>query len=213
MKRIRRLGKRRPAAKKQIKPISQEIVKQKKSKKRYRWDAILDRLPIGRPLLGAEIGVLNGRTACRLLHERPQLIHIMIDPWVVPLSDSSYAKQADTNATKPQSAHEKAYIVTKGRVAFAGKRAIIKRMLSHEAAMDVKDRSLDFVFIDGDHSYDGVKKDIELWFPKIKIGGWIGGHDLLHPNLPGVARAVYEAFAENKVEKDDNRTWFVRIYK
>ena len=44
-------------------------------------------------------------------------------------------------------------------------------------AKSFQDRSVDFVFIDGDHSYLGVSKDINEWLPKIKPGGWMGGHD------------------------------------
>lgn len=36
---------------------------------------------------------------------------------------------------------------------------------------------IDFLYIDGDHSYEGVKKDIKMWFPKVKSGGLIGGDD------------------------------------
>lgn len=39
------------------------------------------------------------------------------------------------------------------------------------------DNSLDFVWIDALHTYDGVFKDINGWLPKVKSGGWIGGHD------------------------------------
>lgn len=40
-----------------------------------------------------------------------------------------------------------------------------------------EDASLDFVFIDGSHVYEDVKRDIEAWLPKVKPGGYIGGHD------------------------------------
>jgi hypothetical protein len=187
------------------------IYKPKPYKKRQRWDAILDRLPKDKPIVGVEIGVLNANTAHRLLLALPFLEHHMIDPWCVPEKGSSYAKQADTNAQKSQDAHEKAYQKTKKLTAFAGKRAHIYRAMSHEVVDQFKDGSLDFVFIDGDHSYDGVKLDISLWLPKVKPGGWIGGHDYDHPKLPGVSKAVDEAF--DMVELDDNRTWFKRFLK
>lgn len=218
MKNIRRIIGRRKnlnAPEVNIKTVLQSRNKKKKKKsggsKRKRWDAILSRLPNNIPLLGAEIGVLNGNTAFRILEKRPLLTHYMIDPWIAPKKDSSYWKSADDNARKPAQAHEGAYKKTLDRVRFAGKRAIIMRMFSHQAVKKIKDKSLDFVFIDGDHSYDGVSKDIKMWLPKVKKDGWIGGHDLNHPRLPGVSKAVYEAFDENIVEKDDNRTWFVRL--
>lgn len=41
----------------------------------------------------------------------------------------------------------------------------------------------DMVFIDGDHSYNGVLRDIETWYPRIKTGGLISGHDVGHPPI------------------------------
>lgn len=58
-----------------------------------------------------------------------------------------------------------------------------------------EDRSLDFVFIDADHSYDEVKKDIECWYPKVKLGGIIAGHD--YYNSYQVQRAVKNTIGEN----------------
>lgn len=180
----------------------------KKYKKRQRWDAILDRLPQGEHLVGAEIGVLNANTASRILRERPLLKHFMIDPWCVPDKGSSYEESADTNALKSADEHEKAYQKTLALTNFAGARAVVMRMMSHEAVTEFEDESLDFVFIDGDHSYDGVKLDIKLWLPKVKKGGWIGFHDYDHPRLPGVKQAIDEAFDIKVLQFDDNRTAF-----
>lgn len=44
-------------------------------------------------------------------------------------------------------------------------------------ANTVPDSSLDFVYIDGDHSYEACKHDITVWWPKIKPGGILSGHD------------------------------------
>lgn len=67
------------------------------------------------------------------------------------------------------------------------------RMTSLEAARLYGDRSLDFVFIDASHDYENVKADILAWKPKIKPGGYLGGHDL-HSIFPEVERAVREIF-------------------
>jgi len=48
---------------------------------------------------------------------------------------------------------------------------------SWETANLYKDNSLDFVFIDADHEYDSVYKDINAWLPKVKKGGLLSGHD------------------------------------
>jgi predicted O-methyltransferase YrrM len=67
---------------------------------------------------------------------------------------------------------------------------------SHAASSTLDDGSLDFVFIDADHSYEAVKQDITDWRPKVRSGGWLGGHDY-SVKFPGVIRAVHEAFGEN----------------
>jgi len=183
-------------------------VKKVKSKKPQRWDALLRRLPCGVKLHGAEVGVLNANTSMRILQARPLLTLIMIDPWEVPAAGSSYALENDTNAQKSQELHEAAFKNTMERVKFAGSRARVHRRYSADIAPKIKDGSLDFVFIDGDHSYAGCLADIKLWLPKVKQGGFISGHDINHPKLPGVTKAVYECFGFNEIEEDVNRTWF-----
>ncbi len=64
------------------------------------------------------------------------------------------------------------------------------RMTSVEAAGQYQDNSLDFVFIDAGHTYEDVRADIVAWLPKVKPGGWIGGHD--YPWCEGVRRACKE---------------------
>lgn len=51
------------------------------------------------------------------------------------------------------------------------------KMRSQEAAPILKDGSFDFIFIDGEHSYQTIKSDIENYLPKVKLGGLICGHD------------------------------------
>lgn len=50
------------------------------------------------------------------------------------------------------------------------------------------------VYIDGDHSEEGVAADIAAWFPLVVPGGYICGHDYGEPAWPGVKRAVDRAF-------------------
>lgn len=58
---------------------------------------------------------------------------------------------------------------------------------------DFQNDSIDFLFIDGDHRYPGIKADLKNWFPKIKNGGIIAGHDYNEPSA-GVHQAVDEFF-------------------
>jgi predicted O-methyltransferase YrrM len=78
---------------------------------------------------------------------------------------------------------------------------------SRFAVEEFMDGSLDFVYIDGCHLYEAVKQDLELWIPKIKTSGHIGGHDYVG-GWPGVVRAVNEKFTP-KVFGDGN--WLVRL--
>jgi SAM-dependent methyltransferase len=75
------------------------------------------------------------------------------------------------------------------------------RLKSIEAVDRYEDRSLDFVFIDGSHEYGDVKEDISVWYPKVKKGGTIAGHD--YTTYPGVKKAVDEFFnpGEAKIVK------------
>jgi len=50
-------------------------------------------------------------------------------------------------------------------------------MPSHKAARFFRDEVFDLVYIDAAHDFANVSRDIVLWFPKIKLGGYIGGHD------------------------------------
>jgi len=56
---------------------------------------------------------------------------------------------------------------------------------------------LDFVYIDADHTYEAVKADIAAWWPKVRVGGTIGGHDYVKRTLPnGVSFGVIQAVTE-----------------
>jgi predicted O-methyltransferase YrrM len=79
---------------------------------------------------------------------------------------------------------------------------------SEAAAAEVADGSFDFIYIDADHRYEPVKRDIELWLPKVKKGMWIGGHDF-EGRFPGVVQAVNERFRRPFRIFEDN-SWIVK---
>lgn len=58
----------------------------------------------------------------------------------------------------------------------------------------------DMVFIDGDHSYDGVKADILHAFKMVRVGGYLCGHDYSPENWPGTVKAVNELVKVQRVE-------------
>ena len=78
---------------------------------------------------------------------------------------------------------------------------------SAESASLFPDNHFNMVFIDADHSYESVQKDIEAWWPKVKPGGILCGHDWLwHWS---VARALKEKFGEESIHTDLCNMWYV----
>jgi cephalosporin hydroxylase len=66
------------------------------------------------------------------------------------------------------------------------------RMSSVEAAKLYEDESIDVVFIDAGHTYEDVKADILAWYPKVKKGGYVSGHDYPWSGGDAVKKAVDE---------------------
>jgi len=73
---------------------------------------------------------------------------------------------------------------------------------SIDASNNYENESIDFCFLDGDSSYDGVKVDILNWLPKIKKGGILAGHDY-DPYHEGVYKAVNDTLGEKNILKED----------
>ena len=72
-------------------------------------------------------------------------------------------------------------------------RCSVLRLDTVEASQQFADGSLDFVYIDADHSYKGCKRDILAWAPKVRRGGILAGHDYYNtPPAFEVRRAVAE---------------------
>lgn len=88
-------------------------------------------------------------------------------------------------------------------------RATLHILRTDAAAALVDDGSLDFVFIDADHSYAAVADDIARWTPKVRPGGWVGGHDYHPRKWPGVVRAVEEAFTTARIHTMPGTIWGV----
>jgi hypothetical protein len=177
--------------------------------KKYRWDAIKERVGTGK-IIGVEVGVWEGKMSARMLREMPGLFLYLVDRWAPPPAWDSYFDGSIKIARCNQARFDQALTDTLARVTpFKGRYKILKG-LSVDMAEQVPDHYCDFIFIDGDHSYEGCKADIEAWRDKVKPGGWLCGHDYAHPEQGEVKKAVDEAFPEG-VELSYNRTWFVKL--
>ena len=171
---------------------------------------VLRRLPQDRAVRGAEIGAERGFMSQSLLARREDLFLVMVDAWEAgggPYADPASDYHA---ALSPQMVDEyrKAAIAN---TAFAADRRQVIHARSVAAAAQVPAGSLDFVFIDADHSYEGCRSDIEAWWPAVVPGGLFGGHDYGSDAFEGVQRAV-DAFVARTglaLSLGDNKTWFV----
>ncbi len=121
---------------------------------------------------GVEIGSFVGRYARHILDNWKGTLYL-VDPWREPEKGSDV--EGSSNDVVTPEVMLQATKVLKG----VEDRAIMIRALSHQAVDLFQDGSLDFIYIDGDHSYEGAKRDIKLWFPKVKKGGLVAGHDYL----------------------------------
>jgi hypothetical protein len=136
---------------------------------------------------GCEVGVREGTNAALMIKSIPNLHLTLVDPYRV----YEYRKFKRRNRWKWDQP-------TMDRIRFKALRRLAKNNVlwlmttSNEAAKSVEDESLDFVYIDGNHSFDFITQDLQLWYPKIRKGGIISGHDY---GIRPVRRAV-DAFAK-----------------
>jgi len=158
-------------------------------------------------IIGCEVGVRFGKNAEQLLEKLPGLHITLVDRWCKPPEGDSFWKSGDGIAQRPAGHLRKAYHETLRRTERFGDRVKILKLPSVEASKQVDDNRFDFVFLDADHSYDGVRVDIIHWLPKVKPGGWLCGHDYNHPKIGEVARAVDELMG-NSVLLGTDMTWF-----
>lgn len=108
---------------------------------------------------GAEVGVADGRYSEILCEKISGLKLLCVDPFYRP---GHYERTVE-------------------RLSKYG--CDIERKTSMEAVLDVADGSLDFVFIDGNHSFDFVMEDLIGWGRKVRKGGVLSGHDYYFSRL------------------------------
>jgi hypothetical protein len=120
---------------------------------------------------GVEVGSFQGWYANHILKNWSGTLY-MVDVWR-ELSDKEY------NDSSNMKFHSPTYTEAIQNIDGFEKRALMMRMESEQASEMFPDKSLDFVYIDANHTYEHVKQDIRLWSPKVKIGGILAGHDYL----------------------------------
>lgn len=119
----------------------------------------------------AEIGVYRGKFAAEILTAATAIeTYVMIDPWrAMP----SWNKPANTDNETFERHFQDSLRATES----SGNKRHILRGTTLEVAAQILDESLDFIYIDGDHTLKGISIDLITIFPKVKDGGWIAGDD------------------------------------
>lgn len=131
----------------------------------------------------AEVGVFKGKFSVEILKRNPKKL-FLIDPWAH--QDDKFYNSDKTNVNSKE--FDRIFgNVTKG---FSGdKRVEIVRKFSFDASRDFKDNHFYFIYIDAIHDFKNVLADMEAWFPKVRPGGWLCGHDF-SGGWPEVKKAV-----------------------
>lgn len=157
------------------------------------------------PLVGVEIGVYKGDNAARMLKMLNIKKLYLIDPYEPFLQNG--VLQENCNVERKEDAYR---LLKKygNKVEFIYKR-------SEDAVGLIPE--VDFVYIDANHDYDHVKRDITNYYPKVKPKGVLGGHDFSMGDLSvgngnlGVIKAVTEFAISNRLELIvDKVDWWIR---
>ena len=162
-------------------------------------------------LIGIEIGVLDGIHALDIMEALDIKKLYLIDPWE---EYEGYA-ESQGNPRKTQRALNKRLEVAKKVLKKYGNKVEFVRGFSQNVVDKFKDKSIDFVYIDGNHQYEYVKQDIRLYLPKVKVGGWIGGDDYTNSSETkreefGVFKAVKEFFDTDKINFYELDWWVIK---
>ena len=149
----------------------------------------------------AELGLKEGKTFLYLLKHCPKTRIIGVDMWA-QRPEQSGVDGGETYDNWNMAAYEAK--VREGAEPY-GTRARILKMSTTDAARFIGNETLDLVFIDADHSENGVTQDILNWAPKVRPGGIVSGHDI---NWPSVKRAVDRFYPS--INLGHNNLWWVR---
>lgn len=162
--------------------------------KRFHWLGMM--INENQYSIGVEVGAAVGYTTEFLLKNCPTLKKItVVDLWE-PVPGSSLFDREDM---------EELF-----RSKFEGEsRIAVLKGVSWEMADKIADESLDFAFIDADHSYYSITRDLKAWYPKVKQGGLFCGHDI---HFPAVKKAVVEKFGNLKLRHAGiDNVWYVTV--
>jgi hypothetical protein len=122
---------------------------------------------------GAEVGVQSGSHAKQILQAWTSCERFhLVDLW-------GHQENYKDVANFHQSKQDELFQATQNLLQPWREIVTFHRMLSTQAAQQIPDQSLDFVYVDARHDYCGVTEDIRAYYPKLRPGGILAGHDFL----------------------------------
>lgn len=171
------------------------------------WTSAIGLVPeikkLGDNLVGCELGVSYGFNLVYFLDELHNISKVYaIDPYS-PYDDGPGGYVDQETIDKVKDLFLQNIEIYKHKVQFIN-------LPSLDAHHDIPNNSLDYIFIDGDHSYKAVSNDIKFYYSKVKSGGIFAGHDY---NLSDVKQAVSEFMQQQNVPLSSlkhcpNSTWY-----
>ncbi len=140
----------------------------------------------------AEVGVREGHHLKTWMTAKPTNV-IAVDIWANDGVKSHNDKNHNQAKCDAMYAHLLAYA---SDLKLQGINLQLLRGDSVKMSSAVIDGELDFVYLDADHTYEAVKADIAAWWPKVRVGGTLGGHDYIGIERFGVTFGVIRAVDE-----------------
>ncbi|MDJ0661031.1 MAG: class I SAM-dependent methyltransferase [Crocosphaera sp.] len=129
--------------------------------------------------IGAEIGVDTGNFSEKIINSiAPKELHL-IDPWEYQVSDTYINARYGGKAKEGQKTMDERYLGVCDRFCsqIQSGQVQVHRGYSTDILEQFPDEYFDWIYIDGNHLYEYVLKDLELSFKKTKSGGFITGDD------------------------------------
>lgn len=178
--------------------LNQDLIALEKNKQTCSWFGSYGIVPHLAEMVNAkkilEIGVAYGYHADFICTVLPEIQYIGVDPYEANYDlDDIFCQDVQKlfGEVEAQKAMDRLFSAVSSNLSKLSGRAELIREKSWIAATQFLDESFDLVYIDGDHTYEGVVKDLAGWYPKVKKGGVICGDDI---GWPGVKKAVDEFF-------------------
>ena len=155
--------------------------------------------------IGVEIGVAYGGHSESILMNSDVEKLYGIDPY------KNYKDYEGDTQNFEQKKLDDIHDMVVGRLSYYNNRFELIRDYSDNCIDKFVDDSLDFVYIDGNHFEDYVRRDVFSWWPKVRVGGILSGHDYDHPAFPYVTTCVNQFFSELGIEVINlgNHNWCV----